>query len=274
MPETGIALTAAQMKETAGSRLFAEERKERILVLLRENSKILAPELSEMFGVSQATVRGDLRSLEAEGKLRRTHGGAILPDRGGAGRNADRKEFARCEEMQRIAQAAALLIEDGDAIALDVGDATLELAKRLTDKNRLKIVTNDLRTASFLENNADADIVLIGGLVKRGCHCTAGPMTMAAFKEIHVDTAFLTTSAFSLEYGFTAPSIECAEIKKMLLAISTRRVMLMDSNIIGRNSFICFASPRGIDRLITDSGIDARAAAAIGAVSEMELQIV
>jgi DeoR family fructose operon transcriptional repressor len=176
--------------------------------------------------------------------------------------------------MQRIARAAALLVGDGDAIALDAGDATLALAKCLIDRKHLRIVTNDLKTASFLEENTEAGVLLIGGFLKRGDHCTTGPMALSSFKGIHVDTAFLTTGAFSPEHGFATPSIDLAEIKKMLLAISTRRVMLMDSGAMGKLSFISFATPREIDLLITDAGIDERAAADIGAASEMALQIV
>jgi DeoR family fructose operon transcriptional repressor len=255
--------------------LFAEERKEKILALLEENSKILVPELSELFEVSQATIRADLRDLEGEGKLRRTHGGAIPLSKAGDEQDSRHKKVAHIAEKQRIAQAAALLVEDGDAIALDTGTSMLELAHALVGKKRLTVVTNDLKIADFLEEYTDATIILMGGVLRRGFHCTTGPMTMAAFKNINVDKAFLASNAFSLEHGFATPNVDHGEVKKKLIEMASQTIMLMDSSKIGKVSLIGFASPQDIDRLITDSGIGKRAAEAIQAQSDnMELQIV
>jgi DeoR family fructose operon transcriptional repressor len=255
--------------------LFAEERKERILELLEENSKILVPELSEMFEVSQVTIRGYLRDLEHDGKLRRTHGGAIPVGKSGDEQDSSHKAVANIAEKQRIAQAAAAMIEDGDVVALDTGTTTLELARALSPKKRLTVVTNDLKIASFMEDSSDAIIMLIGGTIRRGFHCTTGPMSIAAFKDINADTVFVAANGFSLEHGFSTPNADHAEMKKVLMGMASRCIMLMDSSKIGKVSFISFASLRDIDKLITDSGIGRRVTEAIEAQSEnLELQIV
>jgi DeoR family fructose operon transcriptional repressor len=255
--------------------LFAEERKERILDLLEENSKILVPELSEMFEVSQVTIRGYLRDLENEGKLRRTHGGAIPVGKSGDEPDSRRKAVEHIAEKQRIAQAAAALVEDGDVVALDTGTTTLELAKALSCKKHLTIVTNDLNIASFMEDNSDASVVLIGGTLRRGFHCTTGPMAIAAFKGINADIVFVAANGFSLEQGFSTPSVDHAEMKRSLMGMASKCVMIMDSSKVGKVSFISFASIYDIDRLITDSGIGRRVTEAIEAQSDnLELQVV
>ena len=255
--------------------LFAEERKERILELLEENSKILVPELSELFEVSQVTIRGYLRDLEGEGKLRRTHGGAIPVGKSGEEPDSKRKAVEHIAEKQRIANAAATLVDDGDVVALDTGTTTLELAKALSAKKHLTIVTNDLKIASFMEDASDASIMLIGGTLRRGFHCTTGPMAIAAFKGINADVVFVAANGFSLEHGFSTPSVDHAEMKRTLMSMSSRCVMVMDSSKIGKVSFVSFAALHDIDRLITDSGIGMRVTEAIEAQSDnLELQIV
>ena len=257
------------------SQLFAEERKERILELLEENSKILVPELSELFEVSQVTIRGYLRDLEGEGKLRRTHGGAIPVGKSGDEPTSRLKAVEHITEKQRIASAAASLVDDGDVVALDTGTTTLELAKALSLKKRLTIVTNDLGIASFMEDNSDAAIMLIGGILRRGFRCTTGPMAIAAFKDINADVVFVAANGFSLEHGFSTPSVDHAEMKRALMGMASRCVMVMDSSKIGKVSFISFAALRDIDRLITDSGISRSVTEAIEAQSDnLELQIV
>jgi DeoR family fructose operon transcriptional repressor len=255
--------------------LFAEERKERILELLEENSKILVPELSELFEVSQVTIRGYLRELESEGKLRRTHGGAIPVGKSAYEQDSLHKSVANIAEKQRIAQAAAASIEDGDTIALDTGTTVLELAKAITARRQLSIVTNDLKIAAYLEDNSDATVIVIGGTLRRGFHCTTGPMALTAFKDINVDTAFLGANGFSLEHGFSTPNADHAEIKKALMRMAARRIVLMDSSKIGKISFISFASLHDVDKLITDSGIGKRVTEAMEEQSDnLELQIV
>jgi DeoR family fructose operon transcriptional repressor len=250
------------------SQLFAEERKERILELLEENSKILVPELSDMFEVSQVTIRGYLRDLENEGKLRRTHGGAIPMGKSGDEQDSLHKAVAHIAEKQRIAHAAAAMIEDGDVIALDTGTTTLELAKALSLKKRLTIVTNDLKIATFLEDNSDATVMLSGGALRRGFHCTTGPIAVAAFKDINADTVFLAANGFSLEQGFSTPNVDHAEMKKALMGMASKCIMLMDSSKIGKVSFISFATLHDIDKLIIDSGIGKRVTEAIEAQTD------
>lgn len=235
--------------------LFAEERKEQILLLLRENTKILVPELCKIFQVSPATIRNDLRDLEKDGKLRRTHGGAIPVGKSSFEMSSADKEVTCLEQKQKIAEYAAQLIEDGDTIALDSGTTMLELAKFLTDKQKLTVVLNDIKIASFLEQNSNANIVLIGGMLRHGFRCTIGPMTVDALKDLNVDKAFIATNAFSAEKGFTTPDLNQAEVKKALIQTASERIVLCDSSKIGKITFASFATIHDIDKLITDDQI-------------------
>ncbi|MFA9379440.1 MAG: DeoR/GlpR family DNA-binding transcription regulator [Acetanaerobacterium sp.] len=249
------------MKSNEDLPLFAEERKARILRLLKENSKILVPELCELFRVSPATIRNDLRDLERESKLKRTHGGAIPVGKAAFEPLSVLKEVEHIAEKQRIAAYAAQFVEDGDTIALDTGTTTLELAKRLGEKRELTVVLNDIKIASVLEDMTSANIILVGGALRRGFHCLTGPMTIMALNSLNVDKAFMAANAFCADKGFTTPDMNQAEVKKAMMGIASEITMLCDSSKLGRITVTQFAAMRDIDRLVTDSCVSAGAAA-------------
>lgn len=164
--------------------LFAQERQKEILALLEAEQKVLVPQLCRQFSVSPATIRNDLNDLEARGLLRRTHGGAIPLSRTGLELTTAQKTVRRMAEKQAIAACAAAMVENGETIAIDTGTTTLELARCLLARTGLTVVTNDLKIAALLEEQSDATIILIGGCVRRGFHCTIGPLAMQGMAEL------------------------------------------------------------------------------------------
>ena len=103
--------------------MFAEERQEKLLGILREKRKVAVSEMCDVFNVSGATIRADLRQLEEEGLLTRTHGGAVLRTRASFEQASDAREIVNLSAKERIGQRAAALVEDGDIIELMVGQA-------------------------------------------------------------------------------------------------------------------------------------------------------
>ena len=248
--------------------LFAEERQRLILEKLKKDSKVLVQDLAESFSVSQATIRTDLKELENAGALIRTHGGAIPMLRVGFEQNTQQKQVTHIKERQRIAEAGLDFIRDGDTIAIDTGTTTYEFAKLLNTKNNLTIVTNDLLIATLLEDTTDFNIIMLGGRIRHGFHCTIGSMVLDQVGDINVDTAFICGNAFNLERGFMTPSAEHAEIKKGMKEIASKTIMLMGSHKFGSLSLYTFARLSDIDVWITDSGISEEAAASIRMAEE------
>ena len=220
------------MKQTENQPLFAEERQEQIVTLLNKNTKLLVPELCEHFQVSPATIRSDLRELASKGRLKRTHGGAIP-----------------------IRQTLFEPSTDGDTIAIDAGSTMMELSKMLVKKKNLTVVVNDLNIALFLEHNSNANIIVLGGNLRRRQQCTVGPITLSTLTSLNIDKVFLATNAFSPEKGFMTPDMNQAEVKKAMLKSAVEKIVLCDSSKIGKISFIKFAGLHDIDKLITDSQI-------------------
>lgn len=193
--------------------------------------------------------------MEKAGKLKRTHGGAIPADKASFELNSARKKIVNSHEKQLIAAYCSSLIEDGDTIALDCGSTSLALAKYLTQKKGLTVITNDIHIAAYLEKDTSCNVIVIGGTLRHGFECTVGPIALSILKKLNVDKAFLGANAFSITRGFTTPDINQAEIKKALILSAVKKFVLCDSSKFGKTSFVKFASVDDIDHLITGQNI-------------------
>ncbi len=236
--------------------LFLQERQEQIMKLLKKEHKLLVPYLCEYFSVSPATIRSDLNDLESKGLLVRTHGGALLNTKTGLEKNFSQKQGTYTKEKEVIAAAAAELVEDGDIIAIDTGTTTLAFAQAITGKHNLTVVTNDIKIALLLEEQSDANVVFVGGTLRRGFHCSVGPLAINCMKNLRVDKCFMGTNGLTKEGGLSTPDINQAEVKRQMIEIGAQVIVLCDSSKIGMNSFCTVAPLNEIGILITDSGLD------------------
>ncbi|WP_081299665.1 DeoR/GlpR family DNA-binding transcription regulator [Gilliamella sp. wkB112] len=237
------------------SNLYAEERLEKIVTLVESQQRVSVPELERYFKVSGATIRADLRKLENENRILRTHGGAIpyqkkifedLP--------ASRKNEA---SKVKIAKKAIEYIENKDTILLDTGTTCWALAQEISSRGftDLTVVTHDLKIAMILEIVPHIEVILIGGKIRKNFSYTHGSQVIQSISDYSVDKGFIATSAFSIENGFSTPNIETAAIKKSMILASKEVFMLTDSSKYGLDSFKKFASFKDIECLIINQGI-------------------
>lgn len=239
--------------------LFLEERHERILNLLDRNNTVSISELSELFNVSSATARKDIRTLESDGKLRRTHGGAI--------KLSDKTEpaFALAEvraqeEKTRIGHKAAEMVSDGDTMIVQSGTTAREFIRALAGRKRLTIILSDLLLALEAENLLpDSEIILLGGSLRAGYHYTHGTETVRQLRQYHAPTAFMCSNAFSFEHGIMTHNPTQANWVKELLVASDKHVMMLDSTKFGTEAFVHACDLADLDMLITDSGLPSSA---------------
>jgi DeoR family fructose operon transcriptional repressor len=235
--------------------MFVEERKQRILERIESRRKATVAELCEQFHVSSATIRSDLRDLEAAGMLIRTHGGAMVKTKTGLELDMVQRGTQHLAEKRRIAERALELVEDGDTVILDTGTTTLELARLLGRRRDLTVVTNDLAIALALEPAESVRVLFMGGLVRRNYHCTMvhGSTGRDILAGLSVDKAFMACNSFSVEKGASTPDIAQAETKKLMMSIAARVIMLFDASKMGRTSFALFAPLETLDTIVTDA---------------------
>ena len=248
--------TSSSDADTPTRALFAEERRRIILEMLARDSHVLVRDLTKRFNVSAATLRSDLRDLETEGLLKRTHGGAIsreslttdYPTEVSALENAHRKTAIGIE--------AAKLVKPGDAIFVDSGSTTLEFIRALSGKSDVTVITHDLSVAIQAESAMPrATVIVTGGIMRTGFHHLEGSVVIEQIERYAARVCFLATTACSFEYGLTAGHSEGANIKRAYMRRSEQNVLLVDSSKIGHFAPSRFATLDEMDVVITDSDI-------------------
>lgn len=247
--------------------MFAEERYRLILQAVNNNGKATVMELSEALGVTAVTVRRDLEKLEERGLLLRTHGGAMAITMEGTDtayeRTFQEKLGKFAEEKGRIAQTAADLVVDGEAILLTPGTTNTLLYRKLVGKNDLTIVTNAANIV-LQENDApNHDVILTGGKLRAKSYALVGPLAEQSLNAIRVDKLFLGVDGFDLQEGLTTPNLLEASINRKMIEISKQVIVVADHSKFGRVFFSKITSLDVVHTVISDRGLSERMAAAI-----------
>lgn len=217
-----------------------------------EHRRATVAELSEVFQVSEATVRRDLKELEEANRIRRTHGGAIPRERVSFEPSIQEKKDQFALEKQRIAEKAVELIREGETILLDSGTTTHQLARLLHRFSRLTVVTNSNHILQELQGLDHLELISTGGMVRRGIESMVGPIAEQTLGMIKVDKTFLGTNALDPEEGISTPHLLEAQVKKSMIRAAKEVILLCDRSKINRVSFAKVAPLSSVDILITD----------------------
>ncbi|KYG89315.1 transcriptional regulator [[Bacillus] sp. KCTC 13219] len=234
-----------------------KDRRELILEQLNVNEKIEIDQLVEQLNVSAMTIRRDLNILEAEEKIIRTHGGAVLNKPLVNEVSFQIKETKYSQQKKRIAQTALQYIKDHSTILLDAGTTNLEIAKRLKGKRNLTVLTNDIRIAVELMDS-DIKVIVTGGELQNNTGAIFGPLTEQVLKNIHVDQFFLGSHAVHIDAGITAPTFEKASMKQLMIECAEATLLVVDSSKFDQKSLAKVCDLFSIDGIITDDGIPAQ----------------
>lgn len=212
--------------------LLAEQRMDRILEELSRRESVSVAYLSQVIGVSEATVRRDLTELAQRGKLNKVHGGALPlkePEEfRGEEPNMELKRQWHTPEKRRIAQYAAGLIQNDDVVFLDAGSTVMHMAEFIRAP-RATFVTNSVECLQRLPRLGLRTYVL-GGVLKPGTLAIIGGKAMEDLKKYNFTMAFLGTNGISLTQGFTTPDPEEAMVKALAAARSQQTWVLADSS--------------------------------------------
>ncbi len=233
---------------------FLSERENKILEMLIENYNLSVTGMSEALGVSAVTVRSDLSSMEEKGFILRNRGGALPVFHNEILQSQRQKQ----EEKNRIAKAAADMVEEGDAIMVDDGTTTSLVLKYLMGKRNIHVVTNSTLALSYARVNPTLHLTIVGGEFKPSSESLVGPVSLTQLERYHVKYAFVGTGGFSLETGMTTHMEEAAEIIKVMARQSSQTVLLADSGKYGRSGFVKIMPLTEVDMIITDRAMPAK----------------
>lgn len=236
--------------------MLANQRREKILELLKEDGSAKVIKLAKIFKVSEVTIRQDLEKLEKDGFIKREHGGAFLKNVEDSVKSFIPLNKENLDKKEIIGKVAANLIESGEIIILDSGSTTTEIAKNLIGRNGITVITNALNIALLLGAESGIEVIVTGGEFKPPTLSLTGGKAAAFFEDIHVDKLFLATAGISLRSGLTYPSISDIVVKKAMIDAADTTYLVADSSKIGKNAFASLGALSLINYIITDENID------------------
>ncbi|MGW3008562.1 DeoR/GlpR family DNA-binding transcription regulator [Streptomyces sp. NPDC001219] len=255
--------------------MFAAERRQLILEMVRANGAVSLRELARVVQTSEVTVRRDVRALEAEGLLDRRHGGAVLP--GGFTRESGfpQKSHLATAEKTAIADLAAGFVEEGEAIVVGAGTTTQELARRLARVPGLTVVTNSLLVAQALAHANRVEVVMTGGTLRGSNYALVGSGAEQSLQGLRVSRAFLSGSGLTAERGLSTSNMLSASVDRALVQAAGEVVVLADHTKLGSDTMFQTVPTDVITRLVTDEppGHDDRAATELQALADQGVQI-
>lgn len=232
--------------------MIKSERQSQICAILTEKRFATVKELSKRLYISESSIRRDLESLEKNGFLKRSHGGAHIAYSGDLVVPFGVRAHKNTEAKQTMAKKAINLISDGDIVFLDQTSTSLFLAIELLKTKSVTVVTNNREILNLLAGS-DLNIIFAGGNVsKANNNCIIGPSAQKCFEEIYADFAFISVKSLSKAGIVTDCSQEEVFIRNSMLCSSRKKVLLCDSTKIGTLSPYKQCTLKDIDILITD----------------------
>ena len=232
--------------------MFHEERKSKILDSLSKYGKVKVCDLSKCYEVSEVTIRRDLQELEQDELIKRVHGGAILNGNIKFEPTFLEKIDKFYDEKESIGIIAALMISDGDTVAIDAGTTTLSIAKHIIAKN-ITVLTNSVDVAYELAKKRDVEVIVTGGTLRWETRAMVGPVADNTIKNFKVDKSFIGTNGICIISGLTTPNIIEANTKREMIKIAKQTILVCDHTKFGAVSFAKIVELDSVDTIITDN---------------------
>lgn len=238
--------------------MLPNQRRDKILDLLKEDGSAKVIDLARLFKVTEVTIRQDLEKLETEDLIVKEHGGAYLKNVEDQVRSFSLVQQDNLDKKAIIAQKCLEFIESGDTIILDSGSTTTEIAKKLKGIKNLTVITNALNIAMMLGTESGIEVIMTGGEFKPPTLSLTGQKAADFFKGLNVQKLFLATAGISLKSGLTYPSISDLIVKKAMIDAAEITYLVADSTKVGKSALASLGALSLIDYVITDEGIEER----------------
>lgn len=237
--------------------ISSAERQENIIHLLSRQGRLSVAEIVEQFEVSEATARRDLETLAEQGRLQRVHGGAISLKQAPPELPILQREGEQSYIKQRIGQAGAALIRDGETIFLGSGTTVLEVARNLRARRGLTVITNSLPVLNTLAGQSEITVVSLGGMLRASELSFIGHITEQALAEVRVDKVIIGVHAVSLEHGMTNDYLPETMTDRAILKAGREVVVVADHTKVNTVATAFLAPLTSIQTFVTDSNTPA-----------------
>jgi DeoR family transcriptional regulator, fructose operon transcriptional repressor len=231
--------------------MLVDQRRQRILEITEKGGFVALSELVERVGASESTIRRDLDFLDGIGQIRRTRGGAAYV--GDSITSFEVRGLRAREQKERVAAAAAALIEPGETVLLDGGTTTLEVAKLLVGRP-LQVVTNSLPIVNVLVGSPQTELIVIGGFLYPKTGVNLGPIAVTALKSIHARRVLVSAGGITAAGLFNSNAL-LVETERQMIESAEELIVVSDSSKLGHSALAHLCPLDVVDRLVVDQGI-------------------
>lgn len=231
------------------------ERQAQILDLLTRQGGISVAEIVTQFSISEATARRDLETLAGAGKLQRVHGGALALHQAPPEPPILQREEWQSDEKQRIAKAAAELIQDGETIFLGSGTTVLEVARNLKTRKNLTVITNSLPVMNMFSGLHGIAVVALGGFLRKSELSFIGHITEQSIRDLRADKVIIGIHAISLEHGLTNDYLAETMTDRAILQMGQKVLLVADHTKFGLVSMSFVAPVENVNTIVTDTRV-------------------
>jgi DeoR/GlpR family transcriptional regulator of sugar metabolism len=233
------------------------ERMQRVLQMLETRDAVHVAELSEAFSVSEVTVRSDLSELARQGLVARVRGGVRPLQRSQAELGFDFRLRLDVRAKQAIARAAAAMVGEGEAVALDASTTAYYLALELRSKRELVVVTNGLLVAASLADAPGINVLVTGGELRLSAMSLVGDLGAELLRATRFKWGFLGARGISVERGLMDLNPDEVRIKQEMADACERVVCIADGTKWQRSALLSFVPPAGVHGIVTDTSAPA-----------------
>jgi DeoR/GlpR family transcriptional regulator of sugar metabolism len=234
--------------------MLTTHRRQQILSILKRQGQVIAKEVSQAMGVSEDTIRRDLREMAQEGLLQRVHGGA-LPSSPAIADFAGREQITPDGKVA-IGRAAAGMIQPGQVVILDGGTTAREVARHIPLELKATIITHSPTIALELVNHPNVEVILIGGRMFKHSVVAVGAAAIEAISQIHADTYFMGVTGIHPKTGLTTGDYEEAAVKRALSHAAAETIVLASSEKLNAASPYVVVPLAEISGIITEKSAD------------------
>ncbi len=237
--------------------MILQERRRAILRELEACGKVRVAELSQSMNCSEVTIRNDIKNMEQEGLLRRTHGGAIRLEKEDHRKYRAESIYRHMDRKRQIAACAYEYIEDRDTIIIDDASSSFYLALHIREhpEKQLAVVTNSLLVGNELAGVRHVELYMIGGHVGGHLAATMGESALHNMEQFHVDKGFIGVHSIHFDVGLTSIATPQMQVKRAILKAASQVFVLADSSKFGGGYVSVICPVKQVHRIITDSRI-------------------
>lgn len=232
--------------------MLALERRNHILEKLQEEKRVVVSELSQLYNVSEETIRRDLDKLENEGYAIKSYGGAVINENMSIDMPFNVRKNRNVLGKQKIAEIVAGMIRDGDQIMLDASTTAVFIAKAIKEKQRLTVITNSIEIMIELADVSGWNVISTGGTMKEGYLALLGSRTEAVLRSYFVDKAFVSCKAFDIERGIMDSNDLFAQAKQTMMNSARESILAVDHSKFDNMAFSKVTDIHNLTAVVTD----------------------